>query len=593
MMMTPTDTTRPDHFHKVVDCQWACPAHTPVPQYIGLIAEGRHAEAYMVNWEANVFPGILGRTCDRPCEPACRRGRVEKEPVAICRLKRVAADHKGDIRALLPRASAKRNGKKIALVGAGPASLTVARDLAPLGFHCVILDQDPKAGGMMRSRIPSFRLPESVIDEEVGYVLDLGVEFRAGQRIASMKDLLGEGWDAVFVGTGAPRALDLPITGRREAAANIHLGLDWLAGVRFGHIDRTAKHVVVLGGGNTAVDCARTARRLGADTVTVVARSSLADLKASSWERDALRNEGIEIAYDMVPQAFTNDRGRLTGVTFERVRSVYEAGQRQLISIGGAPVHISCDEVLIAVGQQPAFPWIERDLGIEFNDRGLPKVDPQTLRSTHPTVFFGGDAAFGPQNIISAVAHGHEAAISIELLTLGRALGERPSERVSWEPQRMPLPPRQRPTVALHGRTPMPLRNSAVALSDVRVEHEVGFDLEQAVKEAARCLHCEVETVFKANLCVECKACETVCPTNCITYTKNGDESELRKRLKAPAANTAQDLFVQDGLVSGRVMVKDEDICLHCGLCAENCPTGAWQMSRFLLLTAKAGVSDE
>src|SRR6188508_475280 len=274
-----TDVSKPDYFHKVVDCQWACPAHTAVPEYIRLIAAGRFGDAYLVNWESNVFPGILGRTCDRPCEPACRRGRVEEggdtrkikpEPVAICRLKRVAADYKEDIRARLPQPAAKKNGKRIALVGAGPASLTVARDLAPLGYHCVVFDQDPKAGGMIRTQIPKFRLPDSVIDEECGYILHLGVEFRGGKRIDSMKALLTENWDAIFVGSGAPRGRDLDIPGRKEAVKNIHIGIDWLSSVSFGHIDKIGKRVVVLGGGNTAMDCCRSARRLGGEQVDVV-----------------------------------------------------------------------------------------------------------------------------------------------------------------------------------------------------------------------------------------------------------------------------------------------------------------------------------
>src|SRR5262245_34678901 len=277
--MKPTDISAPDYVHKVVDCQWACPAHTPVPEYIRLIAAGRYSDAYMVNWESNVFPGILGRTCDRPCEPACRRGRVEKEPVAICRLKRVAADYKGDVGQRMPKPVGEKNGRRVALVGAGPASLTVARDLLPLGYHVVIYDSDPHPGGMIRTQIPKFRLPESVIDEEVGYIAALEPELRLGQRVDSLKALLAEGWDAVFVGSGAPRGRDLDIPGRKEAAANIHIGIDWLSSVSFGHVTKIGRRVIVLGGGNTAMDCCRSSKRLGGEEVTVIVRSGFEEMK--------------------------------------------------------------------------------------------------------------------------------------------------------------------------------------------------------------------------------------------------------------------------------------------------------------------------
>src|SRR5690606_29040899 len=411
----PTDVSNPDYFHKVVDCQWACPAHTPVPEYIRLIAARRYTDAYMVNWKSNVFPGILGRTCDRPCEPACRRGRVEKDPVAICRLKRVAADNKGEVGGLLPKAPARKNGKRIALVGAGPASLTVARDLAPLGYHLVLYDGDKQGGGMIRTQIPRFRLPESIIDEEVGYILDMGVETRFGQRVDSLKALLAEGYDAVFVGSGAPRGRDLDIPGRREAAANIHIGIDWLSSVSFGHVDRIGKRVIVLGGGNTAMDCCRSSRRLGGENVQVVVRSGFDEMKASPWEKEDAMHEGIPIHNYLVPKEFTHESGRLTGVLFEKVAAKYdEKGRRQLLPTGEPDVHMECDDVLIAVGQENAFPWIERDIGLEFDRWGLPVLDPKTLQSTIPNVFFGGDSAFGPKNIIWAVAHGHEAAISID-----------------------------------------------------------------------------------------------------------------------------------------------------------------------------------
>lgn len=587
--MKPTDLSTPDHFRKVVDCQFACPAHTPVPQYIQLIADGRYADAYMVNWEANVFPGILGRTCDRPCEPACRRARVESEPVAICRLKRAAADFKGDISGLLPRPSARRNGRRIALVGGGPASLTLARDLAPLGYRCTVFDQDPKAGGMMRTRIPRFRVPEQVIDEEIGYVLDLGVEFRGGSRIDSLKALLSEGWDAVFVGAGAPRGLDLSLPGRIEARANIHIGVEWLANIWFKHIDRIGERVVVIGGGNTAMDCARSARRLGGRDVKVVVRSSFSDMKATAWEKDNLLREGITITNDMVPKEFTYRDGRLTGVLFEAVTSVYESGHRTLVPTGAPLQHFPCDDVVIAAGQEPAFTWIERDLGIEFDAKDMPKVDPRTLRSTHPKVFFGGDAAFGPKNIITAVAHGHEAAISIDRLLNGENIEQRPAPATRLIAQAMPAVVCHVPDVSVDSRFVVPLRPQAEALANIHAEVELGFDVAQAIAEAGRCLHCEFETVFSPPLCVECKACETVCPTDCITFTKDGEEDDLRQRLKAPAANLGQDLYLAGNLVSGRVMVKNEDVCLHCGLCAQNCPTGAWQMQTFLFEMTHAG----
>ncbi|MCX8997452.1 FAD-dependent oxidoreductase [Rhizobiaceae bacterium BDR2-2] len=591
--MKPTDLSTPGHFLKVVDCQWACPAHTPVPHYIRLLAEGRPADAYMVNWEANVFPGILGRTCDRPCEPACRRGRVEKEPVAICRLKRAAADFKGDVAALMPSPAKASNGRRVALVGAGPASLTVARDLAPLGYDCAIFDREDKAGGMMRTRIPHFRVPEEVIDEETGYVLGLGAVFHGGHDVTSMKALLAAGFDAVFVGAGAPRGQDLALPGRSEAAARIHVGVEWLAAVYFRHVDRIGRRVVVIGGGNTAVDCARTARRLGGGDVTVVLRRDIAGMAASEWEREALLEEGATIAEHLAPRAFLHEDGRLTGVLFDPVETVEEGGRRSVRPTGAAPVTIACDDVVIAIGQQPAFPWIERELGIRFNDRGLPVLEGGTFRSTHPKVFFGGDAAFGAKNIITAVAHGHEAAISIHLMLSGHDIeAERPAPVVDMADRPVPAVIRARPEVSAKARHPVPQRPAAVALADIEAEVELGFDEAGAAAEAQRCFGCDLQTVFDAKLCVECKACEAVCPTDCITFTRNGEEADLRRRLRAPAANTAQALYLVEGLASGRVMVKNEDLCLHCGLCAQNCPTGAWRMQRFTLKTAHAGTVD-
>jgi NADPH-dependent glutamate synthase beta subunit-like oxidoreductase len=590
-MMQPTDISDPNYFHKVVDCQWACPAHTPVPEYIRLIAAGRFADAYMVNWKSNVFPGILGRTCDRPCEPACRRVRVEAEPVAICRLKRVAADFKNDIRARLPRPAAAKNGKRIALVGCGPASLTAARDLAPLGYECVIFDQDAKSGGMIRTQIPRFRLPESVVDEECNYILDLGIEFRRGQRIQSLKALLAERWDAIFVGSGAPRGRDLDIPGRQEAAANIHIGIDWLSSVSFGHVNSIGKRVIVLGGGNTAMDCCRSARRLGGHDVKVIVRSGFEEMKASPWEKEDAMHEDIPILNFLIPKQFTIENGGLNGVVFEEVRAEYDAkGRRKLVPTGEPDEHFPCDDVLVAVGQENAFPWIERDIGIEFDEWGMPKVDSETMASTHPRVFFGGDAAFGPKNIIWAVAHGHAAALSIHQLCSGQSIEDRPAPMVEIISQKMGIHEWSYDNdIAPDRRYRVPLREKVVALRDIKAEVELGYDFELALKEAHRCLNCDVQTVFTSSLCIECDACVDICPMDCITFTDNADEADLRTRLRAPAKNITQDLYVANDLKTGRVMVKDEDVCLHCGLCAERCPTGAWDMRKYLIDMARAG----
>jgi NADPH-dependent glutamate synthase beta subunit-like oxidoreductase len=587
----PTDISVPDYFHKVVDCQWACPAHTAVPEYIRLIAARRYGEAWAVNWQTNVFPGILGRTCDRPCEPACRRGRVEKEPVAICRLKRVAADNKGDITRYLPDIPREKNGRRIALVGAGPASLTVARDLLPLGYRCVMFDGDATGGGMMRTQIPRFRLPETVTDEEVDRILAMGVEARFGHRVGSLKALLDEGWDAVFVGCGAPRGRDLDLPGRRQAAAHIQIGIDWLASVSFGHIDRIGRRVVVLGGGNTAMDCCRSSRRLGGEEVTVVVRSGFDEMKASPWEKEDAMHEGIPILNWLVPKEFTLERGRLTGVRFEHVKAEYDArGRRNLVPTGAPDRHIECDDVLVAVGQENAFPWIERDIGIEFDRWGMPRVDPRTMQSSLPRVFFGGDAAFGPKNIIWAVAHGHDAAISIDKLCHGEDVGDRPPPGVTLVSQKMGIHEWSYDNdISNDLRFRVPLRDTAVALADIRVEVELGYDQKLGYLEAERCLNCDVQTVFTGQLCIECDACVDICPMDCITFTDDGSEEELRRRLTAPALNLAQDLYIGDRLKTGRIMVKDEDVCLHCGLCAERCPTGAWDMGKFLLEPTQAG----
>jgi formate dehydrogenase beta subunit len=590
-----TDIANPAYFHKVVDCQWACPAHTPVPEYIRLIAQGRYGDAYMINWVSNVFPGILGRTCDRPCEPACRRGRVEEnngehpEPVAICRLKRVAADMKEDVRKRMP-SIAPPNGRRIACIGAGPASLTVARDLAPLGYEVTVFDGESRPGGFMWSQIPRFRLPETVIQEETGYILDMGVKFVAGQRIESMKALLAEDYDAVFVGCGAPRGRDLEIPGRREAAAQIHIGIDWLASVSFGHVTSIGQRVIVLGGGNTAMDCCRSARRLGGTDVKVIVRSGFEEMKASPWEKEDAMHEGIPIINFHVPKAFVHEGGKLQGMTFEVVRAEYDdKGRRNLVATGEPDAFFPCDEVLIAVGQENAFPWIERDCGVEFDKWGLPVLRPETFQSTVEHVFFGGDSAYGPKNIITAVAHGHEAAVSIDKLLHGENTAQRPPPTVNLMSQKMGIHEWSYDNdTSLDLRYKVPWAKAEMALASIKVEVELGFDAATAFKEAQRCLNCDVQTVFNHTACIECDACVDICPMDCITFTADGEEAEVRKRLQAPALNLAQDLYVAGGLKTGRVMVKDEDVCLHCGLCAERCPTGAWDMQKFLLNTAHA-----
>ena len=600
--MKATDTSSPTYFHKVVDCQWACPAHTPVPEYIRMISAGRYADAYMVNWKSNVFPGILGRTCDRPCEPACRRERVEQnnvgvmsdappEPVAICRLKRVTADFKGSVDHLMPKAASVKNGKRIACIGAGPASLTVARDLAPLGYEVTVFDGEAKAGGFIRSQIPRFRLPESVIDEEVGYVLDLGVEFRSGKYVDSLKSVLSENYDAVFVGCGAPRGRDLDVPGRQEAKANIHIGIDWLSSVSFGHIEKIGAKVIVLGGGNTAMDCCRSSRRLGGSEVKVVVRSGFEEMKASPWEKEDAQHEGIPILNFLVPLTFEHKNGKLIGMTFDKVTPKYDAnGKRSLVSTGEPPQLIECDDVLIAIGQENSFPWIERDVGIDFDKWGMPVVDETTFRSSNPKVFFGGDAAFGPKNIIWAVAHGHDAAVSIDRQLNGEDIRLRPDPGVTTLSQKMGIHEWSYDNdISNDIRNKVPWAAAESALKSIKVEVELGFSPALALKEAQRCLNCDVQTVFTQDACIECDACVDICPMDCITFTADGDESDLRTRLKAPALNLAQSLYVADGLKTGRLMVKDEDVCLHCGLCAERCPTGAWDMQKMLIQMTHAG----
>ena len=579
----PTDISDPNYFHKVVDCQWACPAHTPVPEYIRMIAQRQYTEAYMVNWESNVFPGILGRTCDRPCEPACRRGRIEEKPVAICRLKRVAADKRGDIEHLMPEIAPK-NGKRVACIGGGPASLTVARDLAPLGYHVVVYDRDAAGGGMMRSQIPAFRLPESVLNEEVERILDFGIETRFNQEVTSLKEVLNEDFDAVFVGTGAPRGRDLNIPGREDVGENFHIGIDWLMSVAFGHTSKIGKRVVVLGGGNTAMDCCRTAKRLGGEEVKVIVRSAFDTMKASPWEIEDAQNEDIEILNNHVPQKFLTENGKLCAVVFEKVKpEVDENGRRKMVPTGEDPVVVPCDDVLCAIGQENHFPWIERDIGLEFGEWDMPVVDKETFQSTNPQVFFGGDAAFGPENIIWAVAHGHQAAISIDSFCQEKDIRERPAPNVTLVSQKMGMHEwSYHNDISNDERYLVPHADKNFTLKDIKMEVELGFDEQLAYDEAMRCLNCDVQTVFEDVKCIECDACVDVCPVDCINFIENAPEDELRQNLRVPANDLEQSLYVSEILPTGRTMIKDEDVCLHCGLCAERCPTAAWDMQQFL-----------
>ena len=590
-MMKPTDTKNPNYYHKVVDCQWACPAHTPVPEYIRLIAQRKYTEAYMINWESNVFPGVLGRTCDRPCEPACRRVRVEEEPVAICRLKRAAADNKSDVSSLLPEIPSKKNGKKIALIGGGPASLTVARDLMPLGYDCTVYEKDPKAGGLMRTNIPSFRLPVGVIDEEVDRILDFGVVRKFNEEVKSLKSIIQQDYDAIFIGTGAPKGKDLDIPGREEASNNIHVGIDWLTSVAFKHVDKIGKKVVVIGGGNTAMDCCRTSLRLGGKDVKVTVRSPKADMKASDWEIEEAELEGIPIFDNHSPKEFVHENGKLKGVHFEKMEAKYKDGKRKLIPTGET-IFFECDDVLLAIGQENAFPWIERDIGIEFNQWNQPEVNKVTFQSTLPRVFFGGDAAWGPENIIWAVAHGHQAAISIDHFCNNKDLEDRPSPLTNLVSQKMGIHEWSYPNdISNSDRFAVPHAEKELSLTDLNMEVELGYDEKLAFEEAQRCLNCDIQTVFSESLCIECDACVDICPIDCINFTQNDTEENLRKKLTVPALNLSQDILVSDNLKTGRVMVKDEDMCLHCGLCAERCPTGAWDMQKFTYIEAHADKS--
>jgi len=587
----PTDTSNPDYFHKVVDCQWACPAHTNVPEYIRLIAQGRNADAYMLNRDSNVFPGILGRVCDRPCEPACRRGRIEDKPVAICRLKRVAADLSEDIRDRLPRAPAKANGKKIALIGAGCASLTVANDLLPLGYEVVIYEKLGETGGLMRSNIPRFRLPPAVLDTEINAIIDMGAELRLNSPVESMKSLLDEGYDAIFVGSGAPHGKNLELPGRYDTD-RIHIGIAWLESVAFEHVDSIGETVLIIGGGNTAMDCCRSSLRLGGKDVKVMARKPRNLLKASDWELEDAEEEQVEILLNHSPEEFVIDKGKLVGMKFARVEW-HDDGSGRLKAKTLDHIVLPCDDVILAIGQENAFPWIERDIGLEFDQWDVPVVDEVTYQSARPGIFFGGDSAFGPKNIIWAVEHGHQAAISMHKYCHSQSMTDRLPYGVNLASTKMsihewsysndfdPAERRLMPHVSLQER-----------FKKLDIEVELGFTFDQTVTEVERCLNCDIQTVFSTKLCIECDACIDICPVDCLTITHNGEEVDLRGRLRAPAENLEQDLYVSEGLPqTGRVMVKDENLCVHCGLCAERCPTAAWDMQKSDLVIPYA--SDE
>ncbi|HEX6746542.1 MAG TPA: FAD-dependent oxidoreductase [Longimicrobium sp.] len=591
--MLPTDVTNPKYYHKVVDCQYACPAHTNVPEYIRLIAQGRHTEAYLLNRESNVFPGILGRTCDRPCEPACRRTRVDGKPVAICRLKRVAADNRDDVSAYLPKAPPVSNGRRIALVGAGPASLTVCNDLAPLGYECVIFEKLDRPGGLMRTNIPAFRLPHAVLDEEIEMITGIGgIEVRYSSPVDSLRALLEEGWDAVFVGSGAPKGKELDLPGRWDVPDRVHIGIEWLESVHFGHVTSIQERVLIIGVGNTAMDCCRSSKRLGATDVKVMARRGRAHFKASPWELEDAEEEGVEIVENHAPKRFVVENGVLVGMEFERVRWYEEGGRQKSETIDS--VVIPCDAVILAIGQENAFPWIERDIGLEFNEWDMPVVDRVTFQSTREGVFFGGDAAWGPENIIWAVEHGHQAAISIHNRCEGVPLTERPAQGMNLVSAKLGMHAWSYSNdYSIEQRTKMVHVGLDTRFHRLDTEVELGFTLEQAQREVERCLNCDVQTHFTAPLCIECDACIDVCPVSCLTITYDGEsEDELRTRLSAPAVNPAQEIYVSDALPqTARVMVKDEDICLHCGLCAERCPTAAWDMRTFELMIPYAGRS--
>jgi len=591
--MQRTDTSDPNYYHKVVDCQWACPAHTNVPEYIRMIANGQFDDAYILNRESNVFPGILGRTCDRPCEPACRRGRVDGKPVAICRLKRVAADHKDDITDRIPKAPDTKNGKKVALIGAGPSALTVANDLMPLGYQCTIFEKGPRPGGLMRINIPAFRLPEEVLDEEIGYIVNMGVTTKYNSPVTSLKSLVdSKEFDAVFVGSGAPKGKELDLPGRHESD-QIFIGIEWLESIHFGHIKEVGKRVLIIGVGNTAMDCCRSAKRMGATDVKVISRKTRKYFKASPWELEDAEEEQVDILENLSPVRFVIENGKLTGMEFDQFTSQEVNGK--LIQEPAGRITLPCDAVVLAIGQENSFPWIERDMGLEFDKKwDMPVVDKTTFMSTLPGVFFGGDAAFGPANIIWAVEHGHQAAISIHQFCQGLPVSERPAHGMTLASTKMGLhewsysnnyDPVQRQKMK---HVELPLR-----FSKMTMEVEEGFTAEQTRAEVERCLNCDVETHFTDSLCIECDACIDICPVDCLTIAPAAaTEAELRVGLMAPAEQLDQALFHSSPLKqTGRLMVKDENVCLHCGLCAERCPTYAWDMRKFVLQLPVAGTT--
>jgi NADPH-dependent glutamate synthase beta subunit-like oxidoreductase/ferredoxin len=588
--MQPTDTKDPQYYHKVVDCQWGCPAHTNIPEYIRLIAQGQFTEAYLLNRESNVFPGILGRVCDRPCEPVCRRARVDvdhlrwEEPVAICRLKRVAGDLKDDFRDSLPPVPDQKNGKKIACIGAGCASLTVANDLLPLGYEIDVFESLHKMGGLIRSNIPKFRLPPNIIDEEFDVIVERGVNLHLNHPIESMKELLEEHYDAIFVGTGAPHGRELDLPGRHDSD-QIHIGIAWLESVAFEHIDSVGERVIIVGGGNTAMDCCRTSLRLGGKDVKVIYRGSRDRMKSSDWELEPALEEDIDLILNHSPEEYVVEEGKLIGMRFAKLEWGQDKDGR-LTSEKIDEVVIPCDTVILAIGQENSFPWVERDIGLEFDQWEVPIVNPVTYESTIEGVFFGGDAAFGPKNIIEAVEHGHQAAISIHKYCNGQSLEERLTNGMNLTSTKMGLHEwsysndfdrderYEVPTVPMENR-----------FKDINIEVELGFEPGQFRREVERCLNCDIQTDFVANLCIECDACIDVCPVNCLMITDNADEEVLRSKIKTPAENPEQAIFVSEDLPqTGRVMIKDEDVCIHCGLCAERCPTAAWDMKKFELL---------
>ncbi len=515
--------------------------------------------------------------------------RVEEKPVAICRLKRVAADHRGDIESKLPPPAQRKNGRRVALIGAGCASLTVANDLAPLGYDCVIFEALERPGGLMRTNIPAFRLPAEVLDEEIGYVTRLGVEIKLASPVASLRGLLDEGYDAVFIGSGAPKGKDLRLPGRD--AQRIHIGIDWLGSIAFGHVESIGERVLIIGVGNTAMDCCRSSLRLGAKDVKVIARKPRQFFKASDWELEDAEEERVEIVVNHSPKEFVVEGGKLVGMRFDELE--YELdGSGEIVSTKVVrEVFLPCDDVVLAIGQENAFPWIERDLGVEFDRHDVPVVDPKTFQSTRPGVFFGGDAAFGPKNIIWAVEHGHQAAISIHKHCEGTSLTDRLARGVTLSTAKMgihewsysnayePAARRIMPHVELRKR-----------FKKLDIEVELGFSAEQVATEVERCLNCDLQTVFTADLCIECDACIDICPVDCLAIAPNGTEQELSTRLKAARLTLDQQLFVSAPLKqTARVMLKDENLCVHCGLCAERCPTSAWDMQKSTVTIPYAG----